>query len=135
MKVKFNEWDLGGKLIFISSILAVISLFMPWADLGIFSVSGFQQDGYLFLVLFIYPFYRVMKNQSINKIIGLISSGLAFIISLMFLFSKSVDMFGSTINAGGIGLYLFVITTIGLIVGVIKYSVIEENIIIEEEKI
>lgn len=133
MKVRFKEWDLGGKLIFSSNVLAVLSLFMPWADLGIFRVSGFQQDGYLFLVLFMYPLYKLLKNAPINKTIGLISSVAALVLSIMFLSSKSVDIFGSTVNAAGIGIYIFVISSIGLIFGVLKYSAVEEKVLSEDE--
>lgn len=133
MKIRFGEWNFGGKLIFISVIVAILSLFLPWADLGIFSVSGFQQDGYLFLLFFLYPIYKVLKNQKINKVIGLIFSVVVFIMSIIFFVSKNVDLFGSTVNAAGMGLYVFIISTIMLIIGVIKYSKIEEDIETESE--
>ncbi|MFB0959257.1 MAG: hypothetical protein QMB61_09605 [Clostridiaceae bacterium] len=130
MKFNFNRWSLGGKLIFIALCLAIFSLFLKWVDLGILSASGFQQDGYLFLVLFAYPVYVVLADKPMNKIIGLISSSLAVIIGLYFAFSKSVELFGSTVNAAGSGLYLFIISAVILVAGVFKY----ENAAMETSK-
>ena len=42
-------------LFFVSSAVAVASLLLPWADMGLISVNGFAQQGYLLLVfLFIH---------------------------------------------------------------------------------
>lgn len=125
MEIKFKEWNIGGKLIFISTILAILSLFMSWVDLGIASMSGFQQDGYLFLILYIYPLYKLLKSARLNKIIGAICGVLAVVLSIAFLSSKSVDFFGSTVNAAGTGLYIFIIASIMLTAGIIKYDVVE----------
>ena len=128
MKIRFKEWNLGGKLVFISAILAIISLFMTWVDVGIFKASGFQQGGYIILVLFLYPIYKLLKNDPMSKIIGLISAVLALIIGISYLTSKSIEIFDTSVNVAGTGLYLYIIANIILIVGVIKYSVIEVTI-------
>lgn len=110
--------SLSGKLVLGASVLAIISLFLPWVDLGFISASGFQQDGYLLLVFFIYPLYCALKDRKINKIGGFISSGLAVIVTIFFINSKSDSLFGETINAAGTGLYAFLISTIILTVAV-----------------
>lgn len=125
MQIKFNEWNFGGKLIFISTILAILSLFMTWADAGIIRVSGFQQDGYLLLVFYIYPVYRLLKGAEVNKIGGTVSGILAIIFSIAFRNSKNVDFFGETVNAAGTGLYVFIVASILLTIGLIRYEVIE----------
>lgn len=127
MNIKFKEWNFGGKLIFISTILAIISLFMNWVDAGILRVSGFQQQGYLLLVFYIYPVYKLLKGTKLNKVLGLICSVLAVISSIAFLSSKSVDFFGTNVNAGGAGLYLFIIASILLTIGTVKYKVVTEE--------
>ena len=65
--MNFKELSLQRKLILGAGALAVISLFFPWVELGFISASGFQQQGYIFLIAFIYPIYCVFKNISINK--------------------------------------------------------------------
>ncbi|HSH36252.1 MULTISPECIES: hypothetical protein [Schnuerera] len=122
MKINFKEWSFGGKLIFISAIIAILSLFMSWVDAGIVRASGFQQQGYIFLVLYIYPIFKLLKGVKMNKLIGLICSILSVISGIVFLNTKNVDLFGSTVNAAGTGLYLFIIASIMLTIGVIKYK-------------
>ncbi|NBG89590.1 hypothetical protein [Isachenkonia alkalipeptolytica] len=129
MKVRFNQWNIGGKIIFIATGLAVLSLFMSWVDLGIITASGFQQDGYLLLLLYIYPVYKLLKDRPMKKVVGAILSMLAVISAIGFMLSKSVDFYGTTVNGAGAGLYLFVIASILLTVGVIKYDTVDENIV------
>ncbi len=74
MKTDFGQWNKGGKMIFIATCLAILSLFMTWVDIGFARASGFQQDGYIFLVFFIYPVYKLLREKPMNKVIGLLSS-------------------------------------------------------------
>ncbi|WP_010287229.1 hypothetical protein [Kurthia massiliensis] len=106
------------KLMLGASAVAIISLFLPWVDLGIVSASGFQQQGYLFLIAFIYPVYAIFKNKPIHKIGGLACGIIAIVASFIFMNSKSGDLFGATINATGSGLYVFLIASIVLTIGV-----------------
>ncbi|MEO4053002.1 hypothetical protein [Solibacillus sp. CAU 1738] len=110
--------SLPKKIILGASILAVISLFFAWIDIGFASASGFQQQGYIFLIFFIYPVYCIIKNIHINKIGGLLSAGLAILAILAFMKSKSGDFFGETINVAGTGMYVFLIASVLLAVGV-----------------
>ncbi len=125
MAIKFKEWNLGGKLIFISTVIAILSLFMNWVDAGIVRVSGFQQQGYLFLILYIYPVYKLLKDAELSKVLGLLCSILAVISGIAYLSSKSIDLFGTTVNAGGTGIYIFIIASVILTIGVVKYKAIE----------
>ncbi len=129
MKINFSQWNVGGKMIFIATGLAVLSLFMSWVDLGFVSASGFQQDGYLFLIFYIYPVYKLLRDRPMKRVLGLLSSMLAVVTAIAFLLSKSVDVFGTTVNGAGAGLYLFVIASVLLTVGVFKYAVVEESIV------
>ncbi|GED18308.1 hypothetical protein [Kurthia gibsonii] len=117
--MNFKQLSLGKKIILITTVLALISLFLPWVELGILSASGFQQGGYLFLIAFIYPVYCVLKNTYINKVGGLVCGIVALIASIAYISSKSDEIFGTAINVAGSGAYLFLISTIGLIIGVI----------------
>lgn len=117
--MNFKQLSLGKKIILITTVIALISLFLPWVELGILSASGFQQGGYLFLIAFIYPVYCVLKNTYINKVGGLVCGIVALIASIAYISSKSDELFGASINVAGSGAYLFLISTIGLIIGVI----------------
>ncbi|HZG11217.1 hypothetical protein [Kurthia gibsonii] len=117
--MNFKQLSLGKKIILITTVIALISLFLPWVELGILSASGFQQGGYLFLIAFIYPVYCVLKNTYINKVGGLVCGIVALIASIAYISSKSDEIFGTAINVAGSGAYLFLISTIGLIIGVV----------------
>ncbi|WP_338838402.1 hypothetical protein WDR10_14855 [Kurthia gibsonii] len=117
--MNFKQLSLGKKIILITTVIALISLFLPWVELGILSASGFQQGGYLFLIAFIYPVYCVLKNTYINKVGGLVCGIVALIASIAYINSKSDEIFGTAINVAGSGAYLFLISTIGLIIGVV----------------
>lgn len=117
--MNFKQLSLGKKIILITTVIAIISLFLPWVELGILSASGFQQGGYLFLIAFIYPIYCVFKNTYINKVGGLVCGIVALIASIAYISSKSDEIFGTAINVAGSGAYLFLISTIGLIIGVV----------------
>ncbi len=117
-----QKWGKGGTVIVVATALFVISLFMPWVDAGFLSASGFQQEGYLILILFAYPIYTALAEKPINLIGGLISSVLAVVVVVMFMFSKSVDFFGSSTNLSGTGMYLAIIASIILVIGVFMKS-------------
>lgn len=117
--MNFKQLSLGKKIILITTVIALISLFLPWVELGILSASGFQQGGYLFLIAFIYPVYCVLRNTYINKVGGLVCGIVALIASIAYISSKSDEIFGTAINVAGSGAYLFLISTIGLIIGVV----------------
>jgi len=124
--VEFKRLDGGSKIIFIATILAIVSLFFNWIDAGIVALSGFQQQGYLLLILFIYPFMQVIKLKPVNKVIGLVCSILSIISILIFIMSKTVEIFGTTINVASTGMYLYLVAGILLLIGVIRHSKKEE---------
>ena len=125
MEFNWKNWSVGQKLIFVSSAVAVASLLLPWADMGLISVNGFAQQGYLLLVFFIYPLYQILKSNPIKPVYGFVSSGLAVICSISFALSKTVEVFDTSVNLSGSGLVLFIICSITLVVGV--YMAREQN--------
>lgn len=127
MEINFGKWNVGAKIIFIAACVAVLSLFMTWADIGIARVNGFQAHGYLFLILYIYPLIKVLKNSEMKKLLGIISSVLAVVVSLGYILSNTVEIMESTGNISSTGAYLFLVTAVALVFGVIKYESYEEN--------
>ena len=118
MEFNWKNWSTGQRLIFASSVVAVLSLLLPWADMGLLSVNGFAQQGYILLIFFIYPLYKLLKSTPIKPLYGFISSALAVISSISFALSKTVEVFDTTVNLSGSGLVLFIICSILLVIGV-----------------
>lgn len=122
MKFNFNAWNMGGKVIFISSTVALLSLLFAWVDIGIMSQNGFSQGTFLLFGLFIYPVYKLLNNDAINKKIGLSCGGAAIALTIIYIGSKTGELFGKTVNVSGTGAYLFLIASIALTYGITKYQ-------------
>jgi len=128
MDFDWKNWSIGGKIIFVSICVSAVSMFMKWVDIGIASQSGLSQGTFLFLGLYIYPFIMLFKNNPIKRSWGLICSSTAVALALWYISSKSVEMFGQTINAAASGAWLFLLSSIALIVGIIKYTPYGEEV-------
>lgn len=106
------------KLIIASWLVAVFSLFLTWVDAFFVKADGFQQQGYIFLIFFLYPLLVALRKQRINKVVGYISSSAGLLAIVYFISTKSMEAFGEKMHFASIGMYVFLLATIGLIVGV-----------------
>lgn len=122
MKFNFSNWDLGGKIIFISTCLAFLSFFFKWVDIGFVSQTGFGQDTFWFILLFIYPVVKVLQEKPVNKVAGYICAAVGVLFGIMYISWKSVDLFGTTINAASTGVYVFIVACVLLAFGTYKYK-------------
>ncbi|ANA80671.1 hypothetical protein PVOR_05153 [Paenibacillus vortex V453] len=120
MKFRFKLWDLGSKLIFIATCLALASFFFKWLDIGVAAENGFLQGGAFFIVCFIYPFLKVVREKKMNKIIAYAFALAAIILTMMYVSSKTVDFFGQTIRGAAAGPYLFMVSCGLLSFGIFK---------------
>lgn len=114
---KINEFNLGEKIVLGSVVLAIISLFLPWADIGFGSVSGFGQQGFLFLVFFIYPVYKILIGSHYNKVVGVILGTICTVIMVFFAMGNSIEFWGEYENISGSGVYIFIVSSIGFTIG------------------
>jgi hypothetical protein len=122
LRFDLKHLGLGEKIILGSALAALLSLFLPWVAMGILSSSGWNQQGYLFCLLFVYPVIGVFNVKRLNRIAGIICGVLALVISIWYIADKHYEIMGVTGNASASGLYLFAASTIGLIVGALKYK-------------
>jgi len=129
MKFDWKNWNLGGKIIFLTACASTLSMFMNWVDIGIASQTGLSQMAFLFLALYVYPVLILFKNKPMNKIWGLVCSILSVVLTIAYISSKSIEIFDSSVNAAATGAWLFLLSSIALIFGVIKYrpSTANEN--------
>jgi hypothetical protein len=122
LRFDLKHLALGERIILGSTLAALFSLFLPWVAMGIISSSGWNQQGYLFCLLFVYPVIGVFNVKGLNRVAGIICGVLALIISIWYIADKHYEIMGVTGNASASGLYLFTASTIGLIVGAVKYK-------------
>lgn len=129
MKFDWKNWNLGGKVIFVAACVATVSMLMKWVAVGFASQSGLSQGAFLFLGLWVYPVLMLFKNKKIHRVWGLACSIVSVAITIGYISSKSIEMLGETVNAAATGAYLFLLASIALIVGIVKYA----PVVIDEE--
>lgn len=122
LKLDWKHWNIGGRIVFISTCVSIVSMFMKWVDIGIASQTGLSQMTFLFLILYVYPVLMLLKNNPIKKLWGITCSIVAVGLAIWYISSKSIDLFGETANAAASGAWLFLLSSIALIVGVVKYA-------------
>ena len=59
----WNSFNLGGKIIIITTIVAILTMLLKWVDIGIASQNGFDQGTFLLLGLWIYPVLMVLNES------------------------------------------------------------------------
>ena len=122
-KFDWRNWNLGGKVIFVSTCAAAASMLIPWVDIGIASRNGISQGAILFLALFIYPMWGLLTNRSINLWGGIACGAGGILFSLLYIASKEVEIYGISGNAASGGSYVFLLSCVALIFGVVKYPI------------
>ena len=129
IKVDWKEWNLGEKVIFASACAAVLSLFMPWVDMGIASRNGFGMFwGIILLLAFAYPLKYIMSKEVFNQNLALGLAGISSGVCLLWMFSNDVTFFGKTVNATGSGMILFFLCTLSLGFGIWKHKKVKETL-------
>jgi hypothetical protein len=123
----WENWNWGGKDIFAAACVATASMFMKssmfmkWVDIGFVSQTGLTQETFLLLGLWIYPVFMLFKNKPISRAWGLTCSIASAAFTGFYISSKSLELFGNTINVASTGAWLFLLASIALVVGVIAY--------------
>ena len=62
----WSEWNFGGKVIFVSASIALVSMLMKWVDVGIASANGFSTGAFALLAFFAYPVWKLLKQKPIH---------------------------------------------------------------------
>lgn len=115
MVKKRNNGDI---LVLSAPILYIISLFLPWVDVAFNgSSNGLSQRGYVVLVLFAYPIYSVIAKKP-PRFFGLASSVSAVVFLFYYVMEVSQKYMEADISEAGVGLYLAILSSIILAVGV-----------------
>lgn len=122
MKFDWENWNFGGRVVFVAGCVAVISMLMDWVDVGIASQSGLSQGAFWLLGLWVYPLLRLFKNRPINRLWGLACATASIVITIIYISSKSVELFDETVNAAATGAWLFLLASVALSIGILKYQ-------------
>ena len=118
LKIDWENWTSGEKIISISFFVAIISMFLNWSYGGFFPQNGFTQLTVFFLLFWAYPLFMILTGKQISRNIGLGCSTGSLILTLFYIFSRNTEIFGSFINLAGIGAWVFMFSSLALGVGV-----------------
>ncbi|HQZ68013.1 MAG TPA: DUF4339 domain-containing protein [Planctomycetaceae bacterium] len=116
------EWNLGGKIIFVSACVAVISMLMKWVDVGITSANGFTQGTFIFLGFFIYPVWKLLKQKPIRLYGGVGSAAGGMLCTMVYMSERTVSFGGRSASLFGAGAVFFFLACGALAFGVYKYQ-------------
>ena len=122
MKFDWDNWSTGGRIIFVATSVAALSMFMNWVDIGITSRIGLSQEAFLLLGFWIYPIVMLFSNKPINLAWGLLCATLSFIVTSIYMVNKTIELLGETINTTAVGAWVFLCASIALGVGVVKHA-------------
>lgn len=119
--MNWSGWNLGGKSIFVAFCAAVASMLLNWVDIGIATRNGFSQGTFLFLLLWIYPVRALFRALPISRLWGLLSAGVSALFTLIYIGSKTGEIFGKKINVASTGAWVFLLASIGLGIAILLY--------------
>ncbi|MDP2079262.1 MAG: hypothetical protein Q8J85_14625 [Sulfuricurvum sp.] len=122
MTFSWSNLNIGGKIIVISTVIAIISIFMPWIDTTLSTSSGWQQLAFVLLGLYVYPVLQAIRNKPISLIWGSASSISAAVSAVAFMEWKTIPFEGVDLCFAGQGTYLFFAASVFLFAGVLKYK-------------
>ena len=90
MAFDWKNFSLNQQIILGSFGVAILSMFLPWVDMEIITLNGFQQQGYIFLVCFVYPLYCILSEKDHNTLVSL-ALGVITVIFTNLTISKDFD--------------------------------------------
>lgn len=123
MKISVSDWGVAEWALSGSLSVALLSVFMPWVSLGIYSENGISQGTFLLCGLFAYPAIGLLTGRFINKTVACACAVLAALLTLLYIDSKSsVEILDSSFDAAGLGAYFFLLASLVCIGGIVGYK-------------
>ena len=116
-KLKEEVFTAGRTIALMSAILLGISAFLPWGQSPYVSVSGLTGDGLITVSIGILAFLLLFIKK-ISIWVSLMVGAMGFLVGMVdfFAMSDAVNQIDGTV---GPGLYLTVISSIGIVIGTI----------------
>jgi len=131
-------FGIGRIIVLVATILAVLSFFLAWIDIGIIRLNAFAEFqsilgkgsifqhlfGLVFLV-FIYPVWMTLAKKHIShveQVGGFLCAVTGIITGIVYILMNQKEIFGESVNVSGSGVYLFLVACVLLIAGIALYN-------------
>lgn len=121
LEFNYGDWNLGGKLIFYATILAIISVILPWMEANNGTI-GFMQGAGFFLVFYVYPFVLLLMDRKIHELVGTVSAGFAVFAPSYVLYYVMDQEGGSLTEIAEPGVIIFIVASMILFTGIHLYE-------------
>lgn len=121
-RVTWAEWNLGGKVIFASACVAVVSMLMKWVDVGFASANGITQGTFLFLGFFVYPVLKLLKQKPIQMSYGIGNAAMGMLCTMYYMSQRTISLGERSASVYGAGAVIFFLCCAALAFGVYKHQ-------------
>lgn len=122
---RIKKLSLGEKIILLSFFVGIITLFLPWVDFKLLKYNGFHEKGFIPLICFIYPTFKILRAEKYDSRIGITLGALAIIITVILKSKYQIEEYGMLYDASAFGIYIFLIASIIFTFG--NYLLSKEN--------
>lgn len=122
---RIKKLSLGEKIILLSFFVGIITLFLPWVDFKLLKYNGFHEKGFIPLICFIYPTFKILRAEKYDSRIGITLGALAIIITVILKSKYQIEEYGMLYDASAFGIYIFLIASIVFTFG--NYLLSKEN--------
>lgn len=122
---RIKKLSLGEKIILLSFFVGIITLFLPWVDFKLLKYNGFHEKGFIPLICFIYPTFKILRAEKYDSRIGITLGALAIIITVILKSKYQIEEYGMLYDASALGIYIFLIASIVFTFG--NYLLSKEN--------
>ena len=112
----FKNISKENKVYIVFFIAGIMSLFMDWVKLGSISYNGFQQQGWIILIPLAFILFTKLTGKLYSRGFNLVLSSIVCLLTIFFLFDKTVYINDESYNLAALGLHIMVTCTIGYLV-------------------
>lgn len=123
----FKNISKENKVYIVFFIAGIMSLFMDWVKLDSISYNGFQQQGWIILIPLAFILFTKLTGKLYSRGFNLVLSSVVCLLTIFFLFDKTVYINDESYNLAALGLHIMVTCTIGYLVLSIRRFIKEKK--------
>ena len=119
MSFDIKKLDISGKIVLASAAVGLLGLLLPWVELkGLGSTSGIGNFWCIVFTVICWgiPLYTIFTGKASNSAAIIGGGVVGFIFTLIFYSKNTITVFDKSANLSGSGLYIYLCSTIALMI-------------------
>lgn len=125
--MNWAQMNKGARIFTVALGIAILTMLMSWVDVGLATRNGLEQQGFIFLLPWIYPALKIFKNEEQKKGLSVILLLISLAGVIWYIMGKNVEMFGTTKNVSATGSHLFAVSCLVALSGITQYKPYESS--------